>query len=311
MALLTNQRSRRRSGARRRSARHDAATAERGSGRPRRRLGRLVVWVLLVGLSLLYAYPFFWMVMTSLTLRENIFAQQIVPDPVAWVNYAELFENSLIWDWLLNSVIITGTQVVVGTFVSILIAYGFARFEFPGRRVLFIVLLATMMLPIHITIVPLFVMFRDWGWLDTLLPFVVPPFLGEAAFSGGAFGIFLLRQFMMTLPRELDEAAKLDGAGSWRTLWLILVPLCKPAIATVAVFAFLGTWNDFFAPFILLTSPEKLTMAVGMQFYKTDEASEVHLLMGMGVLNILPIVLVFFVAQKYFVRGIALTGLKG
>lgn len=281
------------------------------SKRSRRPPSLVLIWALLIGLSLLYAYPFFWMVTTSLKLRQNIFTTQVLPDPIAWENYAKLFENPLIWDWVRNSTIITSVQVIVGTLVSIVIAYGFARFNFPGRKVLFIVLIATMMLPIHITIVPLFVMFRDWGWLDTLLPFVVPPFLGGAAFSGGAFSIFLLRQFMMTLPRELDEAAKLDGANSWRTLWLILVPLCKPAIATVAVFAFLNTWNDFFAPFILLTSPEKLTLAVGMQFYKTDEASEVHLLMALGVVNILPIVIVFLLAQKYFVRGIALTGLKG
>lgn len=286
-----------------------AAIHPRARFRPR----RIVVWVLLIGLSLVFIYPFFWMVTTSLKLRQNLFVSppQIIPNPVAWSNYLQVFENPLLWDWLRNTALITGSQVIVGTLVSILVAYGFARHEFPGRRLIFMLLLGTMMLPLQVVIVPLYVMFRNWGWLDTLYPFVVPPLLGGGAFGGGAFSIFLLRQFMMTLPRELDEAALLDGANSWQTLWLILVPLCKPAIATVAVFAFLGSWNDFFAPFIFLSTPQRLTLAVGMQFYQTSDASEPNLLMGLAVLNIIPVIVLFLFAQKYFVSGIALTGLKG
>lgn len=279
-----------------------------GDGERRQPVWRqALVYLMLVALSLLFVYPFFWMVTTSLKLKQNIFMDppQVLPNPVAWHNYVELFENELILIWLRNTVFITFVDVVAGTLASLIVAYGFARFVFPGSRVLFMLLLSTLMLPGHVTIIPMFIMFRNWGWLDSFWPFIVPPFFGAA------FSIFLIRQFMMTLPRELDEAAEIDGASTWQILWRILAPLCKPAIATIAVFSFIGSWNEFFRPFIFLVRPEMLTLAVGIQWYRTRYGTEVHLLMAMSVLMVLPIIIAFFLAQKQFIRGIALTGLKG
>lgn len=267
----------------------------------------LITYTLLVAGSLVYAFPFFWMLSTSLKLPENIYLEppQWIPNPIAWDNYIRVTEIGPIAAWVWNSTVITLVSVVSLTVSSLIVAYGFARFRFPGSRVLFIVLLSTLMLPGHVTIIPRFIMFRDWGWLDTYWPLVAPNFFGSA------FSIFLIRQFLMTLPIELDEAAEIDGASSWDSLWHILTPLSKPAIATVAVFAFINNWNDFFEPFIYLSSPERLTLAVGIRWFRTQYETRFELMMAISVVAVLPIIIAFFVAQKYFIRGIALTGLKG
>jgi ABC-type glycerol-3-phosphate transport system permease component len=188
---------------------------------------------------------------------------------------------------------------------STLIAYGFARFSFPGSRMLFILLLSSLMLPGHVTIIPRFLMFRDWQWLDTFWPLITPNFFGAA------LSVFLIRQFLMTLPRELDEAAEIDGASSWDILWRLLVPLSKPAIATVAVFTFIDAWNEFFEPFIYLSSPARLTLAVGIRWFRTQYEMQFQLMMAISVMAVMPIIIVFLFTQKFFIRGIALTGLKG
>ena len=166
----------------------------------------LVVLLLVVG-SMIYAFPFFWMVSTSLKIPENIYLDppQWIPDPVAWSNYVDIFDVGPVWSWIYNSTLITVVSVVTRTLSSILVAYGFARFNFPGSRVLFLLLLSSLMLPGHVTIIPRFLMFRDWHWLDTFWPLIVPNFFSAA------FSVFLIRQFLMTLPRELDEAAEIDG----------------------------------------------------------------------------------------------------
>ena len=186
-----------------------------------------------------------------------------------------------------------------------MVAYGFARFKFPGSRVLFFLLLSSLMLPGHVTIIPRFLMFRDWQWLDTFWPLITPNFFAAA------FSVFLIRQFLMTLPREIDEAAEIDGATSWDILWRLLVPLSKPVIATVAVFTFIDSWNEFFEPFIYLSSPDRLTLAVGIRWFRTQYETQFHLMMAISVVAVLPIIIAFLFTQKYFIRGIALTGLKG
>lgn len=265
-----------------------------------------VVLVLLIVGAAIYAFPFFWMVSTSLKIPENIYLDppQWFPDPVAWTNYVEIFDVGPVWSWIYNSTLITLVSVLARTVSSVLVAYGFARFNFPGSRILFFLLLSSLMLPGHVTIIPRFLMFRDWHWLDTYWPLIAPNFFGAA------FSVFLIRQFLMTLPRELDEAAEIDGATSWDILWRLLVPLSKPVIATVAVFTFIDNWNDFFEPFIFLSSPDKLTLAVGIRWFRTQYDTQFHLMMAISVVAVLPIVVAFLFTQKYFIRGIALTGLK-
>jgi ABC-type glycerol-3-phosphate transport system permease component len=186
-----------------------------------------------------------------------------------------------------------------------LVAFAFARLQYPSRDFWFVVLLSTMMLPTHVTIIPHFVLFRILGWLNTFKPLIVP------AFFGSAFYIFLLRQFFLTIPQELDDAATVDGCGIFRIYWQIILPLAKPALATVAVFSFISHWNDFLGPLIYLTSPEKMTIAVGLRLFRSQYSTEMHLLMAASTVAVLPILVIFFVAQKYFIQGIALTGLKG
>ncbi|RIK36600.1 MAG: sugar ABC transporter ATP-binding protein [Chloroflexi bacterium] len=246
------------------------------------------------------------MVSTSLKAPENIYLDppQWIPAPVVWGNYVQIFDIGPVWAWVTNSTLITVITVLARTVSSVLVAYGFARFRFPGSRVLFLLLLSSLMLPGHVTIIPRFLMFRDWHWLDTYWPLIAPNFFGTA------FSVFLIRQFLMTLPRELDEAAEIDGATSWDILWRLLVPLSKPVIATVAVFTFIDSWNDFFEPFIFLSTPDRLTLAVGIRWFRTQYETQFHLMMAISVVAVLPIVVAFLFTQKYFIRGIALTGLK-
>jgi len=267
---------------------------------------RLLILALLIVGSLIYAFPFFWMISTSLKIPQNIYLDppQWIPDPIAWDNYNQIFDIGPVWAWIWNSTVITASSVVLRTLSSLIVAYGFARFAFPGSRMLFILLLSSLMLPGHVTIIPRFLMFRDWHWLDTFWPLIAPNFFSTA------FAVFLIRQFLMTLPRELDEAAEIDGANTWDILWRLLLPLSKPAIATVAVFTFIDAWNDFFEPFIFLSTPNNLTLAVGIRWFRTQYETQFHLMMAISVVSVMPIIIAFLFTQKYFIRGIALTGLK-
>jgi len=202
-------------------------------------------------------------------------------------------------------------MATLGTMISAsLVAYSFARFRFPGRNILFLVTLSTMMIPSSVTLIPQFILFNKLGWVDTLRPLWVPSWFG-----GGAFYIFLLRQFFMTLPMELDEAARIDGAGYFRVFWNILLPLCKPVLATVGIICFMAHWSNFMSPLIYLNSNENFTVSVGLQFF--SEERELggpplhHLLMAATALSIIPCIALFFATQRYFVRGIVMTGLKG
>jgi multiple sugar transport system permease protein len=188
---------------------------------------------------------------------------------------------------------------------SSLCAYGFARIKFPGRDIIFIAVLATIMLPSAVTLIPLFVIFKEIGWLDTLKPLIIP-----AYFGGGAANIFLTRQFFLTIPVELEEAAILDGASRFRIWRQIFVPLSKPIIAVVAVFTFQGVWNDFYGPLIYLNSPEKFTLALGINFFKTLYSAQIPYMMAMSFLMVIPMIIIFFFAQKQMIRGVVLSGIK-
>jgi ABC-type glycerol-3-phosphate transport system permease component len=264
----------------------------------------------LVAGAVILALPFFWMLSTSLTARGMEFQvpPQWVPRPVVWGNYHEaMFESGLPFPrFFLNTVIITVSSMV-GTLLSASFAgFGFARLRFPGREPLFVLVLATMMLPSIVMLIPNYLVFKTIGWVDTWLPLIVPSFLG-----GGAFYVFLFRQFFMGLPRELDEAARIDGASTWQIYGLIALPLATPALITVGIFTFLNNWNNFLDALIYLNSVEKMTLAIGLLAFKGVRQNDWNLMMAAATIMIIPVLILFFTAQRYFVRGIIMSGLSG
>ncbi len=207
--------------------------------------------------------------------------------------------------FLLNSLIVTGANVVGNLLSCSVVAYGFARLRARGRDVLFLLLLATLMIPREVTIVPTFILFTKLGLVNTLLPLILP------AWFGYPFFIFLLRQFFMSIPHDLDEAARIDGASSWRIFTNIILPLSKPALGTVAIFAFIGNWNNLLDPLIYLRSTEKFTLALALNLFRGQYLTQYNLLMAVSLIQLLPILIIFFLAQKYFVRGVTMSGMGG
>lgn len=280
--------------------------------RTRRAQQRLVYafsLVAIVGFAAVLLLSFFWLLSTSLKRPEDVYLQPPVwlPPTPQWSNYAEALRLVPLHQYAINTFTIV-SFVLVGTIFSCSFsAYGFARLRAPGRDTIFMLLLATLMLPGAITLVPTYLLFNSFGWINTLLPLIVP------AFFGNAFFIFLLRQFYMTIPRELEEAATIDGANPYRIWWHIMLPLSKPALATVAVFTFVTTYNDFFTPLIYLTDDSKQTIAVALSYFQGSPrvGPQMHLLMAAVALSIIPPLLLFLLAQRYFVRGIVTTGIKG
>jgi ABC-type glycerol-3-phosphate transport system permease component len=259
-----------------------------------------------------FMLPFFWTVSSSLKDVSEIYVYppRWLPATPRWYNYVEVFTIAPFGRWLWNSGVVTSLTILGVVLSGSVVAYSFARFRYPGRDIIFLLTLGTMMLPVEVTIIPQYLLFHRIGWLDTFKPLIVPHWCG-----GGAFSIFLLRQFFMTIPRELDEAALMDGASSFRILWNIIVPLSKPALATLAVITFISSWNSFMPPLIFLNSPEKYVVAVGLKFFQADPEGlgipTEHLLMAGNVLMTLPSVVLFFAAQRFFVRGVVLSGIKG
>ncbi|MCS6950119.1 MAG: carbohydrate ABC transporter permease [bacterium] len=273
----------------------------------RRRIAVAAVYLVLIALSISFLAPFALMVSTSLKTDDRIFTESIewIPRPIRWQNYVEALESFPFLLYLRNTLFVCA-MVVVGTVLSsALPAYAFARLRWRGRDVLFLIMLMTIMLPAQVTMLPLFVLFRTLGWTGTYLPLIIPPFFGSA------FAIFLLRQFFLTIPQELSDAARLDGCSEWRIFWQIIVPLSVPALATVALFAFIGAWTDFINPLIYLTDESTYTLAVGLQTFVGRHSSEWNLLMAAATVVTLPLMVVFFFTQKLFIEGITLTGMKG
>ncbi|HEV8636647.1 MAG TPA: carbohydrate ABC transporter permease [Chloroflexota bacterium] len=288
-----------------------ARAASRARMLARARRG-VLFYLLVFVLSCFFMGPFVWTVLSSLKDAHEIvtFPPTLFPAVPRFQNYPYAWNKVPFLRFYMNSAIVTGLAMVGQTLTATLVAYGFARFRFPLRNVLFMLVLSTLMIPWEVTIVPSFLLFKVLGWLDTLAPLIVPHWFG-----GGPFFIFLMRQFFLTIPRDYDEAAKIDGASSLRVLWDVLVPLCRPAITAVAIFSFLFHWNEFIAPLIYLNTPERFTISLGLRYFQTTpmEAGEPreHLLMAGTVIMAAPCVLLFFLAQRYFVRGIVLSGLKG
>ncbi|MEC0369789.1 carbohydrate ABC transporter permease [Paenibacillus chibensis] len=270
-------------------------------------LGRMLTFLLLIVGAAIVLVPLLWTVSTSLKSPAEVFQDSFIPKVWHWENYKNAVTAVPFFLFLKNTLIIL-IPVMIGTvFSSALCAYGFARFSFKGKRFLFLVLLATMMLPGQVTMIPMFIMFKEAGWVDTFLPLIIPSFFG-----GGAFNIFLIRQFMRGIPKDLDEAAFMDGASRWSIFTRIMLPLSKPPLIAVAIFTFMGVWNDFQGPLIYLNTNTKYTLALGLSMFKGLYNVEWNMLMAATVLIMLPAIIVFFFLQKYFIEGISLSSaMKG
>ena len=277
--------------------------------RRRRELSAKVLrWTLLVVLGFIMMAPFLWLLTTSLKAEYQVFLYppQWIPNPVMWSNYGDVLTKVPFMVWFANTLKVTGLSLLGTLLSATCVAYGFARVQFRGKDFWFMILVATMMLPQVVTMIPTFILFSELGWIDTFLPMVVP-----AWFGGTPFYIFLIRQYMTTLPVDLEEAASIDGASSLMVFVRIIVPLCKPVLGTVGIFSFIANWNDFMRPMLYLNSPEKKTMAVGLRYFQSQWGTEWGLMMAAAALMIAPVLVVYFATQRYFVRGIAMTGIAG
>ena len=270
--------------------------------------------LLALALGLGFMFPFFWTVASSLKQVSEIYAfpPPWLPAVPQWRNYAKVFDFVPFHRWVANTVFVA-TLSTLGRLISATMAgYSFARFEYKGRDTLFLIMLSTMMIPAQVTLIPRYILFQKLGWLNTFKPLWIP-----AWFGGAAFHIFLMRQFIMSLPKDLDEAALIDGANYFRIFRSIIIPLSKPVLATVTIISFIASWNAFLNPLIYLDEKKKFTLAVGLDALKTtnvgDAAGEptFHYLMAGCVMSTTPIILLFFAAQRYFVRGIVMSGIKG
>jgi multiple sugar transport system permease protein len=274
---------------------------------------RRVVWLgvlysLLVILAFVFATPLIWLISTALKDDSQMVAWPPVwiPNPIRWDNFWTAWTAGNFGLYFLNTTIITICATFGQLLTASMAAFGFARLRFPGRELLFSILLATLMLPYVVTLVPTFVLFKNLGWLNSFKPLIVP-----AYFGGGAFFIFLLRQFFRTLPREIFEQATIDGASNYRIYAQILLPLSKPALSTVAIFGFMAHWNDFLAPLIYINSPEKFTLTLGLRRFMSLTDVRFQEMMAMALLMTLPVIIVFFFFQQYFIQGVVMSGLKG
>ena len=268
---------------------------------------RLAIYAALLGLSAVFLLPFVWLVSTSLKPEAKImkFPPEWVPNPVTFEHYSKALASAPFGLYVLNT---SGVALLVifGTLLSSsLVAYSFSILRWPRRDFFFYLMLGTMMLPGQATMIPVFLLYRKLGWVNTFLPMIVPSFFGNAFF------IFLLRQFFLSLPRELIDAARIDGCSELRIWWQIVLPLSRPALAAVGLFTFMGTWNDFMNPLIYLTDQEKYTLSLGLAMFRGQYGSEYGQLMAVSVLLILPIIVLFFFAQKTFIQGIKTSGMKG
>jgi len=274
-----------------------------------RLITRLGTYILLVSGGIVILIPFFWMISTSLKKQWDVyqFPPVWIPNPPQWQNYVQALTVYPFYLYLLNTLTVVAFTCL-GTLLSCsLAAYGFSRLRAPGRDVLFIVLLGTMMLPYTVTMIPVFMLFNSLHWVDTFKPLIVPSFFGNV------FYIFLLRQFFLTIPRELEDAARIDGCNPLMSYWGIVLPLSKPALATVTIFQFMDSWNDFLGPLIYLSDESHRTLVLALAYFQGSAriGPQMHLMMAVAFVVLIPPLLLFFFAQRLFIQGIVFTGVKG
>lgn len=274
----------------------------------KKKISKTIVFIILVLGSLLLLSPIWWMIATSLKDMQEVmtYPPTVIPETFHFSNYIETLKSLPFLRYTYNTLLITCFVVVGNVLANSFVAYGFAKIRFKGRNVLFAFVLATMMIPGFVTLIPQYVVFSKLGWVNSYLPLIVP------AFFGNAFFIFLIRQFFLTIPNELIEAAKIDGASHFYIWSRIMVPLAKPAIATVAIFAFNGAWNDFLGPLLYINDASLYTLQLGLQVFNGQNATQWNYLMAGSLMVMLPVIVLFFIFQRYFIEGMNLTaGSKG
>jgi multiple sugar transport system permease protein len=268
---------------------------------------RALLYLIMIAGALVLLFPLYWLISTSLkpTDEINVFPPIWVPSRLVWQNYVNLFQTVPFWTYLENSLFVTLTSVVGTVFSSALVGFSFARLRFPGRNLLFIVALSTTMIPGFVTLIPQFVMFKSFGWLDSFAPLIVPQLFANPAY------LFLMRQFFLTLPVDMEEAAKIDGCSYFRIFWNIALPLVKPALIAIAAFTFLYNWNDFLGPLIYLQSSDHFTLQLGLAQLQSQYQTHTELIMAGSTLSVLPGIVLFFICQRWFIQGVVITGVKG
>jgi ABC-type glycerol-3-phosphate transport system permease component len=273
----------------------------------RRNIWNLIFYLMLILGSLMFILPLFWALSSSFKSDYQVmqYPPQWIPSPLRWQNYPEALTYVPFGRFALNTLFIAALAILGNLLSCTIIAYGFARLRAPGKNFFFILMLSTMMLVEPVRIIPLYIEFNTLGWIDSYLPLIVP------AFFGSPFYIFLLRQFFMNIPLELEEAALIDGANRLQILWKVIVPLSKPALAAIAIFNFQGVWNDFLYPLVFLHKQSNYTIALGLNFFRSTYTVHWGYLMAASIVALLPMVIIFFIAQRYFIQGITFTGIKG
>lgn len=274
-----------------------------------RYLGRALTYSVILFVGAFVTIPFAWMLSASLKDESQIFASPPIwiPSPVHWQNYPEALWLLPFHLFLKNTSVVTAATMVGDILTCSLVAYGFARLRFPGRNVVFMMVLATILLPVYVVIIPRFILFKELGWTNTLLPLIVP-----SMFGGSAFFIFLFRQFFLTIPFELEDAARIDGAGTFTCYSRIILPMSKPVLGAVAIFSFVFHWNDFFGPLIFLNTMENYTLALGLNMLRVSQGGmRWNYLMAVSCALLLPCLLLFFFFQRIFIQGVVFTGVKG
>jgi multiple sugar transport system permease protein len=280
----------------------------RQSRRRQEQVGKAIALLVLCAIAVLFIVPLLWMFVTSLKPLQDVFNPTWIPRPAVWANYPAALTSSPFALYFRNTLIITAVSVIGNVLSSSLVAYSFARLRYPGRELVFTLVLATLLLPGIVTLVPTYILFSKMHWVNTFLPLTVPSFLG-----GGAFNIFLLRQFFRGLPFELSEAARIDGAGELRIWWQIVLPLSIPILTAIAIFSFQGAWEDYLSPLIYLNTATKWTLQLGLTTFEAGGGGLPlwNYMMAASLVIMLPVLIVFFIAQRWFIESVAISGIKG
>ncbi|MFZ5815045.1 MAG: carbohydrate ABC transporter permease [Bacillota bacterium] len=271
-----------------------------------KQLKTFLAYLLLTAAALWMIFPFLWMLSTSFKTNTGVLAMppKLIPDPFTTENYRRVAETFPVGRFFLNSLFVAVTATAGHLLTASMAAYAFARLQWRGRDAIFLLYLATLMIPQQVTLTPLFILMTLIGWTDSYQALILPGFFG-------AFGTFLMRQFLLTIPRSLEEAAFVDGASHWTVFWRIILPLSRPALSTLMVFTFMGNWNAFLWPLVVTSNPKFMTLPLGLATLQGRWATEWNLVMAGAVLNVMPMILVYLVAQKQFIKGVTLSGIKG
>ena len=269
--------------------------------------GHLILHIVLLGVCLISIFPFIWMISSSLKDSELIFSfpPQMIPNPVTWQNYPEAWKATAMGRAMINSLFIAVVTTGGGCLVSSLVAYGFAKIDFKFKTALFMVVLSTMMIPYQVTLIPLFIIFKHLGWINTYNPLIVPSLFGTAA------NVFMMRQYMLKIPNDFRDSGFIDGCGHFRIWFKIILPMCVPTLVSLGVLTFMGHWNNYLGPMIYLNSRVKMTVPLVLRSYKGSYSTQWHLLMAASCIALAPVVLLYIVSQKFIISGIMMGGIKG